>query len=144
MQEFDEKSCGIVVFRKEKNENLFLVLKYPGGHFDFPKGHIEDIDSSERATALRELEEETGIKSVKFLDEYREEISYTYNKKNEPSNKHVIFFLGETDEKEVKISHEHTNYYWLPYEEALEKLTFDNAKSLLKKAKSLLSSKKEI
>ncbi|MDP2643239.1 MAG: NUDIX domain-containing protein [Candidatus Peregrinibacteria bacterium] len=138
MQQFDEKSCGLVVFRKENNENLFLVLKYPGGHFDFPKGHIEDRDSSERATALRELEEETGITSVKFIDTYREEISYNYNRKNTPSNKQVIFFLAETEEKDVKISHEHTNYYWLPYDIAFEKLTFDNAKNLLKKAKSLL------
>ncbi len=138
MQKFDEKSCGLVVFRKENNENLFLVLKYPGGHFDFPKGHVEKEDSSERATALRELEEETGIKNLKFIEGYKEEISYIYNRKNKLSNKHVIFFLGETEEKNVTISHEHTDYYWLPYDEALAKLTFDNAKSLLKKAKSLL------
>lgn len=138
MQKFDEKSCGVVVFRKENNENFFLVLKYPGGHFDFPKGHVEDEDGSERATALRELEEETGIKNVRFINNYREEISYKYNKKNIPSNKHVIFFLAETDEKNVKISHEHTDYYWLPYDEALKKLTFENAKGLLKRAKDLL------
>jgi len=138
MQKFDEKSCGLVIFRKEKNENLFLILKYPGGHFDLPKGHVEDEDSSERATALRELEEETGIKKVRFVEGFKEEISYTYNKKNKSSNKHVIFFLGETDEKDVKISHEHLQYYWLPYEEALKKLTFENAKGLLKRAKDLL------
>lgn len=138
MQEFDEKSCGLVVFRKENGENLFLVLKYPGGHYDFPKGHVEIEDSSERATALRELEEETGIKNLRFVEGYREEISYIYNRKNKLSNKQVIFFLGETNEKAVKISHEHLHYYWLPYDDALEKLTFENAKSLLKSAKSLL------
>jgi len=139
MQKFDEKSCGLVVFREENNEKFFLVLKYPGGHYDFPKGHVEPEDESERATALRELEEETGIKSLRFIEGYKEEISYIYNKKNKLSNKHVIFFLGETNEKIVKISHEHLHYYWLPYEQALEKLTFENAKSLLKKAKDLLS-----
>ncbi len=138
MQEFDEKSCGLVVFRKENGENLFLVLKYPGGHYDFPKGHVEIEDDDEKATALRELEEETGIKNLKFIEGYREEISYIYNRKNKLSNKHVIFFLGETDEETVKISHEHLHYYWLPYDDALQKLTFDNAKSLLKKAESLL------
>lgn len=138
MQEFNEKSCGLVVFRKENGENFFLVLKYPGGHYDFPKGHVEIEDSSEKATALRELEEETSIKNLKFIEGYREEISYIYNRKNKLSNKQVIFFLGETDEKDVKISHEHLHYYWLPYDDALEKLTFENAKSLLKSAKNLL------
>jgi len=138
MQEFNEKSCGLVVFRKENGENFFLVLKYPGGHYDFPKGHVEPEDESEKATALRELEEETGIKNLRFVEGYREEISYIYNRKNKLSNKQVIFFLGETDEKDVKISDEHLHYYWLPYDDALEKLTFENAKSLLKSAKNLL------
>jgi len=138
MQEFNEKSCGLVVFRKENGENFFLVLKYPGGHYDFPKGHVEPEDESEKATALRELEEETGIKNLRFVEGYREEISYIYNRKNKLSNKQVIFFLGETDEKDVKISDEHLHYYWLLYDDALEKLTFENAKSLLKSAKNLL------
>ncbi len=137
---FDEKSCGIVLFREGNNQRLYLVLKYPSGHFDFPKGHVETIDKSMHETALRELEEETGISEVEFIDGYEEPISYIYKKKGKPSNKQVVFFLAKTKTKSVKISHEHLGYFWLPYDAAFNKVTFDNAKGLLRKAENLLKS----
>ena len=83
----DEKSCGIVLFREEesstnKPQRKYLILHYPGGHFDFPKGHVEKGEErAEKATALRELEEETDIKKVEFMPNFRSEIFYTYFKK---------------------------------------------------------------
>ncbi|MBD3360867.1 NUDIX domain-containing protein [Candidatus Peregrinibacteria bacterium] len=134
---FDEKSCGVIAFREKDGERLYLVLKYPGGHFDFPKGHVEDGEK-EHETALRELLEETGISDLEIIDGFREEISYRYNKKGKPSHKHVIFFLGKTNLENIKISHEHLDSYWLPYDAAYNKATFDNAKNLLKKTKKFL------
>jgi len=134
---YDEKSCGIVLFRIENGERLYLILHYPGGHFDLPKGHVEDGED-EHQTASRELEEETGISHVEFIDGYREQISYKFKNKGKPSHKEVIFFLGRTDEENVKISHEHTGYHWLPYGGAFNKVTFDNAKNLLKEAEKIL------
>jgi len=136
-EKFDEKSCGIVVFRVENDERLYLVLHYPGGHFDLPKGHVEEGEN-EYETALRELEEETGIADIKFIDDYRVPISYKYRKKGQPSNKQVIFFLGKTATETVKISHEHLDHFWLPYDAAFNKVTFDNAKNLIKKAERFL------
>ena len=74
---FDEKSCGVVLFREEKGEYLFLILHYPGGHWDLPKGHVEEGET-EHETANRELLEETGIADLEFVDGYREEISYQH------------------------------------------------------------------
>lgn len=141
---FDEKSCGIVVFREDKRQRLYLILKYPSGHFDFPKGHVEKKDKSMYETALRELREETGISDVEFIDGFEEGISYIYRKKSKPSNKQVVFFLAKTKTKFVKISHEHLGYFWLPYDAAFNKVTFDNAKNLLKKAEGMLSRKEAI
>jgi hypothetical protein len=45
----------------------------------------------------------------------------------------VTFFLAETAEREVTISHEHTGYAWLPYKDALQLATYDNAKQLIRK-----------
>ncbi|MBD3330226.1 NUDIX domain-containing protein [Candidatus Peregrinibacteria bacterium] len=134
--DYQEKSCGIILFREE-DEKKFLILHYPGGHFDFPKGHIEDHDNSEHDTALRELKEETGIENIEFIDGYREEISYKPHKDND-NIKLVVFFLGKTSQKHVTVSHEHLDHYWLPYDSAYNKVTFDNAKNLLKKAKEFL------
>ena len=138
---YDEKSCGIVTFREIGTEREYLVLKYPGGHLDFPKGHIEEGET-EHETATRELVEETGIKDVEYVDGFREEIAYRYNKKGTPSHKLVVFFLGKTDAKDCVMSFEHLDYYWLPYDAAYNKTTFDNAKRLLKKAEELLGDKK--
>lgn len=125
------------MFRVEKGKKLYLVLTYPSGHFDFAKGHVEEGEG-EHETAFRELVEETGIEDLKFIEGYREEIAYTYKKKGKRSNKLVVFFLGKTETAEVKISHEHRGHFWLPYEEAFNKVTFENAKNLLEKAKKLL------
>lgn len=135
---YDEKSCGVVLFRVENGERLYLILHYPGGHFDLAKGHVEDGEN-EHQTAKRELEEETGISQVELIDGYREQIAYKFKHKGKPSHKEVIFFLGKTEEKNVKISHEHTDYFWYPYDAAFNRVTFDNAKNLLKKAEKFLS-----
>ncbi len=137
---YDEKSCGVVLFREEKGEPQYLLLHYPGGHWDFPKGHVEVGDKDEHSTALRELLEETGIADVTFIDGYREEIDYKFkNHKGQQVYKLVVFFLAKTELKEVKVSHEHHDSIWLPFDAAYNKVTFDNAKQLLKRAKEILS-----
>jgi 8-oxo-dGTP pyrophosphatase MutT (NUDIX family) len=134
---FDEHSCGVVVFRNENGVRKYLLLHYPSGHWDFPKGHVETGENRYQ-TALRELEEETGIVNFKFVENFEHAISYVYNKNGKPSHKQVIFFLGETTEEKVKISFEHKSFLWLPYEESLRKVTFDNAKKILKAAEIFL------
>ena len=55
---YDEKSCGIVLFREEEGTRQFLLLHYPSGHWDLAKGHVEEGET-EHETATRELLEET-------------------------------------------------------------------------------------
>lgn len=134
---YDEKSCGIVIYREKDGINLYLLLHYPGGHWDFPKGHMEHGED-EHQTASRELVEETGISDFQFVEGFREEVSYEYRRGKKMSNKQVIFFLAKTNLEEIKLSHEHHHFKWLPFGPAYNKLTFENAKNLLKKAKSFL------
>lgn len=138
MVNYDEKSCGLVVFRKAQPENLYLLLHYPSGHWDFAKGHVEAGETEEQ-TAIRELAEETGITKVNLIPGFRHAISYRYLRQGRQSNKQVVFFLAETAQDAIEISHEHQDHIWLPYSEALAKLTFDNAKQLLIKSHTLLS-----
>ena len=133
----DEKSCGVVLFREEKGERIYLLLHYPSGHWDLAKGHVEQ-DEKEHETATRELLEETGIADLEYIDGYREEIVYRYFRKVKMSNKQVVFFLGKTQLSDIRISHEHKGSIWLPYKEAREKATFDNVKNLLDKAEKFL------
>lgn len=132
-----EKSCGIVLFREEDDRRFYLILHYPGGHWDFGKGHVEQKED-EKETALREMKEETGISKIGFLSHFRHKVDYYYRREKKLYHKDVIFFIGKTSETDVKLSHEHQGFAWLPYAEALQQLTFDNAKNLLKKAENVL------
>jgi len=134
----EETSSGVVLFRKENEKILFLLLHYPSGHWDFVKGKMESGESP-LVTAIRETKEETGIIDVKFLDYFEEWIQYNFQFKGELVQKKVVFFLGETKIKDIKISHEHLNYTWMDYSTAMEKITFDNAKTVLSKSYALLS-----
>ena len=127
-----------MLFRKEGSKNLFLLLNYPSGHWDFVKGKMEK-DETIHETAIRETKEETGITDVEFLDNFEEWIEYNFQYQGELVQKNVVFFLAETKTKEVKISHEHLNYIWVDYNTAMEKTTFDNAKTVLTKAQKLIS-----
>ena len=134
----EETSAGIVLFRKEDSKNLFLLLHYPSGHWDFVKGKMEKGETTHE-TAIRETREETGITDVNFLDGFEEWIEYNFQYQKELVHKKVVFFLAETKTREVNISHEHLDYTWMDYNTAMEKTTFDNAKTVLTKAQMLLS-----
>ncbi|HCP08476.1 MAG TPA: diadenosine tetraphosphate hydrolase [Candidatus Moranbacteria bacterium] len=148
-----EKSVGAVIFRRSENKIFYLLLHYPGGHWDFPKGHVESGESDEE-TLRREVEEETEIRNVEILPSFKMQIRYFYRAKEEEKEKRkkagkfvniskkVVYYLAETDGgDEIKISFEHTGYAWLEFEKALEKITYDNSKNVIKKADVFLKSK---
>jgi len=137
-----ERSAGAIIFRKEGDTSFFLLLHYPGfrgpkSHWDFPKGNIERGEKLEE-TVRREVQEETGIKDVTIIKGFKETIKYFFKFEGKNILKFVTFFLAETKEKQVKISQEHIGFEWLPYKEALEQITFKNAKEILQKANDFL------
>jgi len=146
-----EKSAGAVIFRREGGNIYYLLLHYESGHWDFPKGHIESEEEI-RETVLREVKEETGLEDIKFIPEFEEKIQYffrrSYNQKTKPNKrsstrlplifKRVFFYLTETKNKDIRISHEHSDFKWLLYEEALKKTTYKNTKDILRKAHQFL------
>ncbi len=132
-----EKSCGAVVFKKDSEIN-YLLLQYEAGHWDFVKGNVEKGET-EQETAVRELREETGISNARYMDGFRERISYYYKRQGATVFKEVVFFLMESGTKEVKLSFEHVNFAWLTYNGAMEKLTFKNARDVLRKAQDFLT-----
>lgn len=146
-----QKSAGAVIYhksRQDKNEEIrYLLLYYPSGsripgkdYWDFPKGHIETNESPQEA-AKREVEEETGLTDIEFIEGFEEQIKYFFQFEGKTILKIVTFFLVETKTEVVKISWEHIDYKWLSYEQALAQLAFANAKEILRKANDFLLKK---
>jgi len=136
----EETSAGAVIFREDpvRSVRLFLVLHYPAGHWDFPKGAVEKGETEEQA-AKREILEETGIRVESFIPNFRKLIEYYYRRQDNVAHKRVIFFLAKTNESKVRISFEHSGYDWLTFEQLLRRLTFENAKNVLREANTFLT-----
>src|SRR5882757_4202225 len=106
-----ERSAGVIVFKSAPapDERHYLLLDY-GKHWDFPKGHVEKGEELTQ-TALRELEEETGIKDVQLVPGFSHEIEYFFrNRRKELIQKSVWFCLARTDTANVRLSDEHVGY----------------------------------
>lgn len=70
-----EKSCGVIVYRRNQEHiDLLLVKNRYGGHWSFPKGHVEG-NETEVQTALREVREETGLE-VRLQSGFRQMVEY--------------------------------------------------------------------
>lgn len=127
-----EKSCGAVVYRFERGKPMLLLLRHRhGGHWSFPKGHVED-NETEQQTAIREVLEETGV-SINLVDNFRHAVEY----QPKPGvKKQVVYFLGETEQNEfVRQVEEISEITWSTIDEAYRLVTFKNDRTLIMKAR---------
>ncbi len=134
-----EKSAGAIVFYRGKRTEYLLIH---ATYWEFPKGRI-DADESERAAAVREVREESGL-DVQLLDGFREEVNYFYRRRETGLlvRKQVVYFVGEATTQAVNLSWEHQQSQWLSYEAALEQLKYSNARALLEKAHAVVQAQK--
>lgn len=142
-----ERSAGAIIARDTPKGRVYLLLKHnlrggfsrnssdkkEDGHWDFPKGHIEEGEE-EIDTARREIREESGITQLEFIDGFKETIEYYVGQNGEKRQKFVYFFLAKTNEEKIIISNEHQDSKWLVFNEAMELATYPDTKKLLKQA----------
>lgn len=123
-----EKSCGAIVYRKTQNQvDLLLIKNRYGGHWSFPKGHVEGTET-EMQTALREVKEETGL-DISIQDGFRQAVEY-FPKPN--VRKQVVYFLGEAQSVEFKMQEEEiSRIIWTDIRKAYHMVTFKNDKNLI-------------
>ncbi len=136
-----EKSCGALVFRQRGDKVELLLLKHRfGGHWSFPKGHVERGET-ERQTALREVKEETGL-DIGLIDGFRQSVSY-FPRHN--IKKQVVYFLGSAlSDHVVRQEEEISEICWVEIGRAYEMVTFKNDKTLINHAKAFLDRQAEV
>lgn len=136
-----ERSAGAVVFVPGADGPEYLLLRYGAGYWGFPKGHVEAGETDVQA-AQREVEEETGIPVAqqRMLEGFEDDTDYKFRRGSILVEKDVRFFLIEAGTRDVKISHEHSGFAWLPYSAALERVSFEGPRRILQAAHSFILS----
>lgn len=126
-----EVTSGAVVYRRNPQgqiEYLLLESQNKGHFWGFPKGHVEGNESL-LETAQREIKEETQL--VLPIDTS----FHVYTEYDLPNGnrKQMTLYTAELKQSEdIKLQVEEIlNCAWLPYQEARERLTYDNLKELL-------------
>ena len=126
-----EKSCGAICFtRADGTLRVLVICNRYGGHWAFPKGHVEHGES-EADTAMREVFEETGAR-IRLLPGFREVTTYSPAK---GILKDVVFFLAGLTGGALRPQPEEVRTVrLLSPDEALSRLTYAADRALLKKA----------
>jgi 8-oxo-dGTP pyrophosphatase MutT (NUDIX family) len=128
-------SAGGVVVRD--GDVVVIVPRRRGAHGDkvlgLPKGHL-DGNESELEAAIREVREETGVE-VEPVEKLGE-ISYTFERRRQPVDKRVAFFLLEYRSGELAHDHEIEQVRWMPLEEAVSSLTYEGEREMVQRALS--------
>lgn len=145
-----ETSVGAVIFHMKDGERQYLLLKYRNGHWEFPRGKMEDQES-EIDTMRREICEETGITDIEIIKNFRHSMRFSYVARGQERENRVkekncifiykkaIFYLAHAREDSIVVSDEHQSFVWMTYDKAMKQLTYDNARKILTAAHTLLS-----
>jgi 8-oxo-dGTP pyrophosphatase MutT (NUDIX family) len=128
-------SAGGLVFSSGK---VLTISWTTHNYIAFPKGAIDDGESSETA-AIREVYEETGYR-VNILAPL-ESWTYVYRDRHEKCQKTVDYYLMKLADDKSPTTHRepHEKFVnlWLDIDEAYKRLTYSDAREALKLAEEL-------
>ena len=145
MKSRSETSAGGVVYRLHQGEMQFLIAKDAGyRRWVFPKGLVRKAESEDyAATALREVEEETGIRA-RLIQPIGEPEKYIYTARGIRVFKSVYYYLMEYESGDTRNrDHEMEEVRWVSAQEAFDLLAYEGAKSVLRHCIAILEVKGE-
>jgi 8-oxo-dGTP pyrophosphatase MutT (NUDIX family) len=130
-----ETSAGGVVFRRGADGVArFLLIRDSYKNWGFPKGHLERAEPPAEA-ARREVGEETGLDDLELRGPIKV-IDWYFRFREKTIHKYCHFFLFESKRGEPvpQVEEGITECAWLPLDEALETISYANAREVLRRA----------
>lgn len=123
-----EETAGGVVFRRTKRGVEILMIQDAKGRWTIPKGHVEKGEKLEE-TALREIEEETGLKDLKIIERLGK-IDFRYRKQDKlilmTTHIYMIHAFKNSDDYKPEESEGIKDVEWFPANDALEYIEYDD------------------
>ena len=134
-----EYSCGAVIFTRVDAEIQYVIIQSLEGIYGFPKGHMEPGES-EKHTALREVQEETGL-TVQILDGFRYVDSHSIPSKPDVTKQITYFLAGYKDQPIIYQKEELLSAQLMEFQDAMNAFQFESSRLILAKAHHFLQNK---
>ena len=121
---------------------VLLLHKHRLDEYVLPKGHVEPGETVEQA-ALREVREETGYVHLRLLAPLGEALRAEFVLNGRPTVRDETYFLMALDDdtRAPVADHDDAEYdrqsfhrFWLPQTEAAGRLTFEPARTFMRRA----------
>ncbi|HEX8695825.1 MAG TPA: NUDIX hydrolase [Longimicrobium sp.] len=127
-----ETSAGGVIYRWAGGTAHILLIRDRYRHWGFPKGHVEGGETAADA-ALREVAEETGLTALRLERELRT-IDWFFRFRGRLIHKYCHFYLIESPDGDTcpQVEEGITECVWLPLHQAIESISYDNAREVLR------------
>lgn len=123
-----ETTSGGVVFRRNSKSNdlEILLMQDAKGRWTIPKGHVEPNEDP-RATAQREIVEETGLKEMKVYD-WLGKVNFRYRRSHTLvlMTMHIYMVQGLGNTNQLHPEDWLNDIRWLPTSEAIEKIAYED------------------
>jgi 8-oxo-dGTP diphosphatase len=117
------KAGALILSNADKNK-IALLYRSKQNDWSFPKGHVDPGENSTQ-TMIREIREETGltISIIQTLPDLE------YNSSNGEIVSTKMFIVKSEDDSKLKPEFEKDDIQWIPYNEIVNKLSYDNLKN---------------
>ena len=130
-------SAGAILFRNTRGRREYLLLKSRPGDWEFPKGGVEGEEELQQ-TAIREVKEEAGIEDFRLLNGFRADYDYVFEASGDTIHKTVHLFIAKSFEASAELSKEHRDLQWRDYEQAINTITQEGPRDILRDAHDYL------